>query len=96
MPVNDIEDRPITRNIAAYSFHALKDGIFEALEIKPELMDKILQIEYFINPGEEVYRCDDSGKAIAIAICEFSDQNEMLHMMDSMNDYYKVVYEYEE
>ena len=93
MSIDDIIDKPMTRNISAYCFHSRKDGIFANLDIKDKLWAKILQIEYFVQAGERVYRCDDSSKAIAIAICEFESQDEMLDMMDNMNEYYEVIYD---
>ncbi len=91
MECSGIADLKMQRNIAAYSFHSNTDGIFNKLEIDNVLKKKILQINYFIKSGEQVYKCNDSGKAIAIAICEFDTQNEMLEMMDNMNDFYKII-----
>lgn len=92
MNIDDVEDLPINRNIAAYSFHSDRDGVFDALSISPKLAGKILKIKYFIKPGDAVYKCEDSSKIIAIAICEFDSREEMLEMMDTMNDYYDVIY----
>ncbi len=85
-----IEDKEIKRFLAAYEFHSNRDGVFSSIDISETITDRILQLDYFVKEGDLVYKCNDSGKALGVAICEFDSANEMLSTIDSMNTYYTV------
>ncbi len=88
--ISTIPNLPIKRYLAAYSFHSDRDGVLDSVEINEELNSHIIQMDYFVDKGDKVSRCDNSSCVLGIAICEFSSEAEMLFMMDNMNSYYKV------
>lgn len=94
--LSGIRDDDITRNISAYEFHSRENGIFQSLELSEEIKNRMLGFDYFIEPGEKVYRGNDSGKAIGVGVLEFDTVKEMLTLMDSMENYYKVNFEEKE
>jgi len=88
--ISAIEDIAIRRYLAAYSFHSNREGVFDSIVIDEKLRRRIRQIDYFVEKGDNVYKCNQGGCVLGIAICEFASEDEMLSMMDHMNEYYKV------
>lgn len=90
--LSTIQDLPITRYLSAYSFHSNVEGIFDKIELDEVLKKHIIQVNYFIKKGEKVYKCNNGNCILGIAVCEFSSEEEMLKLIDTMNEHYKVVF----
>lgn len=86
-----IEDKPFHDFVASYIFHSLEDGIFRKVNISKEMQDKLVSYDIFVQPGQKIYRYINGAYGIGAALLKFSSYEEMMHMMENMNEFYKVL-----
>ena len=89
--IDDLKELPMTYYVSSYIWHSLNDGIYKGLEISNELQKKIVRSDLFIQPGDKVYRYKNAAFGVGAALLQFESQDEMIHMMDHMNEYYQLI-----
>ena len=88
--IGELEDKPISKNVASYIWHCTEEGIYSDISIAEELRGKIIQTDLFIHKGDKVTAFRNGGFGIGAALMEFDSKEEMIHMMDNMNEYYAI------
>jgi biotin carboxylase len=76
---------------SCYMVHALKDGIVTDLWYSDIIKKKILTESIEVKIGEYVNKFDGSNHTLGTMILKFDSREEMLHMMDHMEEYFRVV-----
>lgn len=78
---------------SSYMLHALEDGKVKEIWYSNEIKQNIIQETIYTRPGEKVHKFNGSNHTLGTMIMKFETQEEMLHKMDNMENYLKVVVE---
>ncbi len=90
---SDLKMTPTDGFYSCYMVHALEDGIVEELWYGDGMREKILEESIYVKPGDRVSKFDGSNHTLGTMILKFDTKKEMLHMMDHMEEYFRVVVE---
>lgn len=71
--------------------HSSEDGILADIFVDSVLESKILERHYYLRPGDEVKSFKGSNSAVGVLLVRFDTAREMMHYVDCMNDYCKVI-----
>lgn len=88
--ISDLKEPEWNAYISSYIWHAEQDMKYKSLEIKEQLIHKIVRSDIFVSEGEKICRFSNGGFGIGAALIRYDSQDEMLEMMDHMNQYYTV------
>ncbi len=91
--LSQIEEKPFHDFVASYIFHSLEDGVFRGLNISKEMQEKLVSYDFFVQPGQSIYRYINGAYGIGAALLKFSSYEEMMYMMENMNEFYDVLTE---
>ncbi|MFQ3191361.1 MAG: biotin carboxylase [Paraglaciecola sp.] len=89
----DLVMRPTKGFYSSYMLHALEDGKVKEIWYSDEIKNNIIQDTIYIKSGDEVQKFNGSNHTLGTMIMKFETQEEMLHKMDNMEQYLKVVVE---
>ena len=81
---------PFVNNVTSFIIHSQEDGIFDGLDIHPEVEKGILFTKLFVQPGEQVRKFTSGIYAMGFCLMKFEDHAFMLEVMDHTADYIKV------
>lgn len=87
---DDLKEQKVKQYVASYVIHSLQDGVYEGLWINDEIKDDVVQLDMFINVGDEIKRFENGGCGIGAALIKFDTIEEMNQRMDNMEKYIKV------
>lgn len=76
---------------ASYIMHAQSDGIIDRFEYSDEIKPCIVEEVRWFKEGDTVNKFKGSNCTLGTQILKFDTQEQMLHMMDNMNAFQKVV-----
>lgn len=76
---------------SSYMLHSLSDGKVEKIWYSEEIRQNIIQETIYVKPGDQVNKFDGSNHTLGTMIMRFETQAEMLHKMDNMEQYLKVI-----
>ena len=82
---------PFVNNVTSFIIHSQEDGIFEGLELHPEVEKSVRFMKLFVQPGEQVRRFTSGIYAMGFCLMQFEDHAFMLEVMDHTADYFKVI-----
>lgn len=88
---SDIVMRPVTGYWSSYMIHSLEDGRFREVWMAPGMLEKVVQQDIWIKPGDTVRRYSGSHDILGTMILRFDSQAQMLDMMDHMEEYLRVI-----
>lgn len=91
MPITGIEQKDYDGSWAEYVLHSIKEGLFEEVRIASEFKDKVVELDVWIKPGDEVHPFTAANFAIGTVVLRFNSKEEMEEAMLHMSDYIKVV-----
>lgn len=91
MPITDLEQKDYDGSWAEYVLHSIEEGLFEDVRIAPEFKDKVVELDVWIKPGDEVHPFTAANFAIGTVVLRFESKEEMEEAMLHMSDYIKVV-----
>ncbi len=75
---------------ASYIWHSTENGKFRSLEVDEIIKNKLVRSDMLIKDGEMVEKFENGGHGIGAAIMEFSNQEEMLDIMDNMDKHFSL------
>ncbi len=90
IPENSFVKGKPGRFISSYVWHTDHDGVFHSIKMSESLSSKILVNNITITEGDSYFRFINGGNGIGAALLEFSSEEQMLHMMDHMDEYYTI------
>lgn len=82
---------PLQRCCSSYIIHSQEDGIFDHIEIQPEIKKRIVKQLMFVQPREKVSRFRNGGFEMGAMVLEFDNPQQMCEMVDNMNQYINVI-----
>lgn len=91
MPITGLEQKDYDGSWAEYVLHSIKEGLFEEVWIASEFKDKVVELDVWIKPGDEVHPFTAANFAIGTVVLRFNSKEEMEEAMLHMSDYIKVV-----
>jgi carbamoylphosphate synthase large subunit len=80
---------PVKGYWASYIIHSLEDGVFDSLEISPEV--EVVEQHLYAKEGDPVKKFNGSHCSLGMMILRFDSLPDMLWKMDRMSDYIKAV-----
>jgi biotin carboxylase len=81
---------PVTGYYSSYMVHSLKSGVVSEIWYSEKMKGKILEQSLTVSVGDYVEKFDGSNHTLGTMILKFDNKEEMLHMMDHMEDYFRV------
>lgn len=90
---SDLIIQPTKGFYSSYMLHALEDGNVKEIWYSDEIKNNIIQETIYIKSGDEVKKFNGSNHTLGTMIMKFETQEEMLHKMDNMEQYLKVIVE---
>lgn len=91
MPIIDLEQKDYDGSWAECILYSVEEGLFEEVWIAPEFKDKVVELDVWIKPGDEVHPFTAANFAIGTVVLRFGSKEEMEEAMLHMSDYIKVV-----
>lgn len=85
-PVELVDTGERSRYVGHMVLHAEEDGVFEALDIAPELEPHIFHRSINVRPGDRVSRFVHSGLRLGLLLVEFPDKGSMLQAYANMHE----------
>lgn len=82
---------PLQRCSSSYIIHSQQDGIFDHIEINPEIKKRIVKQLMFVQPGEQVFRFRNGGFEMGAMVLVFDNPQQMCELVDNMNNYIKII-----
>ena len=76
---------------ASYMLHALEDGKVKEIWYSDDIKENIIQQTIYVEPNDEVKKFNGSNHTLGTMIMTFDTQEEMLHKMDNMELYLKII-----
>ena len=90
LPVDDMSDPVYKGHWAEIILHSRQAGIYQSVQIAPEVMPFMVQEDYWVSPGEEIERFSGANKAIGTLVLNFPDR-ETLEKYMSDDSWYRVI-----
>lgn len=91
MPITGLEQKDYDGSWAEYVLHSIEEGLFEEVCIAPEFKNKVVELDVWIKPGDEVHPFTAANFAIGTVVLRFDSEEEMEEAMLHMSDYIKVI-----
>lgn len=86
-----IEQKSNSGFYATHNLHTDKDGLFQTVQYKNDIEDKILKEVIYKKKGDPVEYFDGANKAIGIVFFKFDTQEEQIEFMDNPNKWIEVI-----
>ena len=77
---------------ASWNLHAVREGIFESLEISSKIRPYIVKEYLYVQQGDAVHVFQDASHAMGVLFLRFQDTETMHRMMREMDSYVRVIY----
>lgn len=91
MTITGLEQKDYDGSWAEYVLHSIEEGLFEEVCIAPEFKNKVVELDVWIKPGDEVHPFTAANFAIGTVVLRFDSEEEMEEAMLHMSDYIKVI-----
>lgn len=79
------------RYFATHNLHTDKRGIYGGIKFSDELEKYIIKKKIYKKTGDEVEPFTDASKVLGVVFMRFSEQREMMTVLEKMTDFYKVL-----
>lgn len=76
---------------SSYILHSEKDGIVKDIMVDNFISKNIIKKNIFVQKGDRVKKFNGSNETLGTFILQFSNQDEMLALLDNMTRYIKVI-----
>ena len=94
LPLSGIQGDPVYQGVwAEVILHSEQDGAFQKVDIAPELMPCVKELDLWVQPGETVHTFTGANHAIGTIVLEFETEEFLRRVMDDIPHYLKVVTE---
>mgnify|MGYP003291818013 CR=1 FL=1 len=77
LPVESVEQQPYNGHWAEVILHAEVDGIFERLEIVPELAENVVELDLWVRAGDTVHAFRGANDAIGTLVLRFDSDAQL-------------------
>lgn len=90
MPLLPVSAKPMKDYLVELILHSDKSGVFKGLHIKEDLVNKILERDLWITPGDRVGSFSGANEAIGTLVLQFENMDEVQSFMRNINKYISV------
>lgn len=77
MPVVGVEQKPYNGHWAEVILHAAGDGVFQGLEVVPELQANAVEVDLWVKPGDTVHAFRGANDAIGTLVLKFETAEQL-------------------
>ncbi len=77
LPVEGVEQKPYNGHWAEVILHASEDGVFQNLEVLPELQKNAVEVDLWVKPGDAVHAFRAANDAIGTLVLKFDTEVEL-------------------
>ena len=78
LPVEGVEQKPYSGHWAEVILHASEDGVFQSLEVVPELQKNAVEVDLWVKPGDAVHAFRAANDAIGTLVLKFDTEEELI------------------
>lgn len=89
-PVPAITQQPYNGHWAEIILHAPASGVFQGLEISPDLKAQIVERDLWVSPGDHVSQFEGANNAIGTLVLRFENAQDLESAITSQKDWLKV------
>lgn len=94
LPLSGIQGDPVYQGTwAEVILHSERSGVFQKVDIAPELMPCVKELDLWVQPGEMVHTFTGANYAIGTVVLKFETEAFLQRVMDDISNYIKVVAE---
>lgn len=77
MPVEGVEQKPYNGHWAEVILHAAEDGVFQGLDVVPELQANAVEVDLWVKPGDTVHAFRGANDAIGTLVLKFETAEQL-------------------
>ena len=77
LPVEGVEQKPYNGHWAEVILHAAEDGVFQRLEVAPELQANAVEVDLWVKPGDPVHAFRGANDAIGTLVLKFDTPEQL-------------------
>lgn len=77
LPVVGVEQKPYNGHWAEVILHAAEDGVFQGLEVVPELQANAVEVDLWVKPGDTVHAFRGANDAIGTLVLKFETAEQL-------------------
>lgn len=77
MPVEGVEQKPHNGHWAEVILHAAEDGVFQGLDVVPELQANAVEVDLWVKPGDTVHAFRGANDAIGTLVLKFETAEQL-------------------
>ena len=88
---SDLTMKEVQGYYSSYIVHAVKSGIVQEFWYSEKMKSCIVEEDIFVNIGDKVEMFSGSNHTLGTMILKYDSIEEMLHMMDNMEEHFKVI-----
>jgi len=88
---SDLAMKEVQGYYSSYIVHAVKSGIVQEFWYSEKMKSCIVEEDIFVNIGDKVEMFSGSNHTLGTMILKYDSIEEMLHMMDNMEEHFKVI-----
>lgn len=77
LPAEGVEQKPYNGHWAEIILHASQDGVFQRLEVIPELQRNVVEVDLWVKEGDSVHAFRAANDAIGTLVLKFDTEEEL-------------------
>ena len=90
LPLNEVTQAPYRGHFAEVILHSEKPGIFEALEVDPDIGAEIIEKDLWVEPGDKVGGFSAANESLGTLILRFDDEERLNEVMAHVRDHVRI------
>ena len=91
LPLDDMEMPRYYGHLAEIILHADRDGLFNNLELSPEMKELVVETDLWVKPGELVKCFSGANQAIGTLVLRFPSKDSLEKAMSDIHSWCKVI-----
>ena len=89
--IEGVEQKTYNGHWAEVILHAEKDGIFQSLDITPEMKSKVIEEDLWVKTGDKVEAFNGANNAIGTLVLKFNTEEELVEALTNQHQWLKVI-----
>ena len=89
--IEGVEQKPYNGHWAEVILHADKDGIFQSLDITPEMKSQVIEEDLWVKAGDKVEAFNGANNAIGTLVLKFNSEEELVEALANQRQWLKVI-----
>ena len=89
--IEGVEQKTYNGHWAEVILHADKDGIFQSLDITPEMKSQVIEEDLWVKAGDKVEAFNGANNAIGTLVLKFNSEEELVEALANQRQWLKVI-----